>query len=532
MHDILEVLPYGMHCFIYADDIFILVEAPTVPMVKNKIEASVSKLETLCKEWHLNIAPLKSGYQDNKKTKCNQGFGVSQIGSKSCPSSQDLQCQYHPGFKIRTIGMNTKAGLSRLQTLQNNVLLFVFGLPRWTPIPVLHKILNDTNIPLRFDKRNISFFFKQFSAHETTAVSKSIVETDRAISNWRYDRLPCGATLDMYTRLINLSLSDLIQIYIPESWEDHHNFVIRTDELECQQRDFDPGVIRRLYYEYRCSLHSEVVILATDASKNATGAATSAVNCSLPTKLQGSIPTVNSVFTGEALAMVLAISNYVREFKDYILLTYSMSNLTTLKNLNFQSPKSSLFLAKTIAKALNKCKSLELVYSPAHVGIRENEWADSVARDAQVSPQIYNFVSPEDAISACFKIIRLAQTEEWGKSKYCNKYTWLREFNYKKINFSRSSEVLIFRFLSRSLPLNTILYKCRLIDSPNCAVCQTPETWKHFVLICPQFENARDSLRSNLGCIPLSLDWISDFSFCGRLKSRDICAFLVSSSRF
>ncbi|GBN47581.1 hypothetical protein AVEN_44714-1 [Araneus ventricosus] len=86
--------------------------------------------------------------------------------------------------------------------------------------------------------------------------------------------------------------------------------------------------------------------------------------------------------------MILAISNYVREFKDYILLTDSMSNITALKNLNFKSPKCSLFLAKIIAEALKKCKTLELVYSPAHVGIRENEWADSVARDARVSPRM------------------------------------------------------------------------------------------------------------------------------------------------
>ncbi|GBL80930.1 hypothetical protein AVEN_103713-1 [Araneus ventricosus] len=127
------------------------------------------------------------------------------------------------------------------------------------------------------------------------------------ISNWRYNRLPCGATLDKYSRLINLSLSDLIQINIPESWEDHQNFVIRTDELEFQQRVLDPGVIKRLYRECRSSLHSDVVILATDASKNATGVAIATINCSLPTELQGSIPTVNSVFTGEALAMVLAM---------------------------------------------------------------------------------------------------------------------------------------------------------------------------------------------------------------------------------
>ncbi|GBM37742.1 hypothetical protein AVEN_179822-1 [Araneus ventricosus] len=162
--------------------------------------------------------------------------------------------------------------------------------------------------------------------------------------------------------------------------------------------------------------------------------------------------------------------------------------------------------AKIIAEALNKCKSLELVYSPTHVGIGENEGADSVVRDALVSPRIYDFVSPEDAISACSKIIRLTQTEEWAKSKYCNKYTWLEEFNYKKISFSRSNEVLIFRFLSRSLALNTILYKCHLIDSPNCAACQTPETWEHFVLTCPQFENAR--LSSFKSWLHSSLSWL------------------------
>ncbi|GBO22872.1 hypothetical protein AVEN_60456-1 [Araneus ventricosus] len=283
--------------------------------------------------------------------------------------------------------MNIKAGLSRLQTLQNNVLCFVFGLPRWAPIPVLHKISNDTNIQLRFDKRNISFFFKQFSDCEITAVSKSIVETNSMISNWRYDRLPCGATLDKYPQLINLSLSDLIQIYIYQNLGKITKIsLFALAELEFQQLVLDPGVIKQLYYEYRSSLHSDAVILAADASKNATGVAIAAINCSLPTELQKSIPTVNSVFTGEALAMVLAISNYVREFKDYILLTDSMSNLTALKNLNFQSLKCSLFLAKIIAEALNKCKSLELVYSLAHVGIRENEWADSVARDALVSP--------------------------------------------------------------------------------------------------------------------------------------------------
>ncbi|GBL80928.1 hypothetical protein AVEN_103712-1 [Araneus ventricosus] len=201
-------LPDGVHCFICADDIFILVEAPTVPMVKNKIEASVSKLETWCKEWHLNIAPLKckvinfstrispvnfpvcfsgecipwsnnvrflgiiflltflfgcilTSWLSRHQKKLNAikvlvspRWGAKAVHLLRVCNACIIQALEFGAFAI---GMNTKAGLSRLKTLQNNALRFVFGLPRWTPIPVLHKISNETNIQLRFDKRNISF---------------------------------------------------------------------------------------------------------------------------------------------------------------------------------------------------------------------------------------------------------------------------------------------------------------------------------------------------------------------------------------
>ncbi|GBN72300.1 hypothetical protein AVEN_120307-1 [Araneus ventricosus] len=315
MHDILEVLPDGVHCFIYADDIFILVEAPTVPTVKNKIEASVSKLETWWKKWHSNIAPLKCKV-------INFSTRISPVNFPVCFSGECIPWSNN----VRFLGI-----------LSSNL-----------------------SFRLHIDQLVIKTS-KKLNAIKVLASSR-----------W-------GAKAVHLLRVCNACIIQALEFGAFAI--DHKNFVIRTDELEFQQRVLDPGAINRLYYEYRSSLHSDVVILATDAYKNATGVAIAAVNCSFPTELQGSIPTINSVFTGEALAMVLANSNYVREFKDYILLTDSMSNLTTLKN--------SLFLAKIIAEALNKFQSLELVYSPTHLGITENEWEDSVARDALVSSRIY-----------------------------------------------------------------------------------------------------------------------------------------------
>ncbi|GBM26168.1 hypothetical protein AVEN_85124-1 [Araneus ventricosus] len=125
-----------------------------------------------------------------------------------------------------------------------------------------------------------------------------------------------------------------------------------------------------------------MIILASDASKSTNATAIAAVNFSTKVIFKGSIHNINSVFTGEGLALALAISKFTCEFQDYMILTDSKSNLSALSNINFHSPKITLFLARVIAHALSICKSLQLVYTPAHVGIYENECADTIAKNA------------------------------------------------------------------------------------------------------------------------------------------------------
>lgn len=144
---------------------------------------------------------------------------------------------------------------------------------------------------------------------------------------------------------------------------------------------------------------------------------------------------------------------------------------------------------------------MELIYTPAHVGTAENERADSLAKKALTSPNICDWISPEDARLACFKIVRQKQNVVWENSKYYDKYRWLYDFNFNKLNLSRNNEVLIFQLISRTLPVNAILHKCQLIDSSNCMHCQVPETCEHVVLSCPKYETARDSLQDAYHCL-------------------------------
>ncbi|GBN08222.1 hypothetical protein AVEN_270857-1 [Araneus ventricosus] len=113
--------------------------------------------------------------------------------------------------------MTNKAGYAALQIIQNNTLQFVFGLPWWTPLPILYKISNEINMKLRFDRKNMAFFVNQFSALRIHSCIWFNNEVNSIISNQVFNSLPCGATLEKYSRLENLSLDRIIPIMVPVS---------------------------------------------------------------------------------------------------------------------------------------------------------------------------------------------------------------------------------------------------------------------------------------------------------------------------
>ncbi|GBM64644.1 hypothetical protein AVEN_91712-1 [Araneus ventricosus] len=330
-------------------------------------------------------------------------------------------------YGAHAIGMTNKASFSSLQTIHNQVITFCFGLPRWTPIPILHKISRELNITLRFDKRFLSFFIKQFSAKDFSAVSSSVSKIISVVSNYIFSRLPCGAN----SNLVNLDVYKIILTSLPVSWED---FSIRTQDFDFQQRSLVLNVIKHQFSEFRSCLPSDMIILATDVLKSANATAIAAVNFSTKVIFKGSIHNINSIFTGEGLALVLAISKFICEFKDYLILTDSKSNLSALLNINFHSPKITLFLARVIAHALTISKSLQLVYSPVHVEIYENECAGMIAKNALNSPCFLDWISPEDSTSECYKIICKSQNDIWQQFKYCVQFRWLDDFNFRKLS--------------------------------------------------------------------------------------------------
>ncbi|GBO16479.1 hypothetical protein AVEN_173734-1 [Araneus ventricosus] len=141
---------------------------------------------------------------------------------------------------------------------------------------------------------------------------------------------------------------------VPVMWDDCKHFVIRTHDLDFQQRNLDLSIINLMFSEFKSLLPPDRIILATDASKHENSTEIVPINYSSDVIIKGTIHNINSAFSGEGFAITLTVMNFVQENKNYLI-------LTALKYLNFHSPKSSLFLARAIFNALKLCSSLELI---------------------------------------------------------------------------------------------------------------------------------------------------------------------------
>ncbi|GBO36817.1 hypothetical protein AVEN_250387-1 [Araneus ventricosus] len=115
---------------------------------------------------------------------------------------------------------------------------------------------------------------------------------------------------------------------------------------------------------------------------------------------------MNSVFTAEGYAILIAIERFIQEAdKSYILCSDSLSVLKSLESLHRKSPTISLQIGSAIIRAIPRNTAIKLVWVPAHMGITINEQADEAARAARISDvNIYPCISTEDLRKVIFRV--------------------------------------------------------------------------------------------------------------------------------
>ena len=140
----------------------------------------------------------------------------------------------------------------------------------------------------------------------------------------------------------------------------------------------------------------------------------------------------------------------------------------------------------------------------AHCGIHGNEVADRAANLAHLNNQsARSYLSKEELYTMLEEMFSTHWTQTWRNgvllsSKGKHLYNMQREItnnSWMKIE-SRKIECGITRLRLGHAGVNVHLNRFEMTDSPLCSVCNTPETIEHFIMKCPAYQQARDTLRT------------------------------------
>jgi hypothetical protein len=159
----------------------------------------------------------------------------------------------------------------------------------------------------------------------------------------------------------------------------------------------------------------------------------------------------------------------------------------------------------------NLSYKLQLQRVPGHVGIEGNEKADQAAKEAATDLQEGSWQTNLKSArsNAIYQAIKQQWQKEWENDRETARS--LRHMTkssntkppshiYDKLGNKRKHIAWIAQLRTGHCSLNQYLARFKIVDDATCPECnETTETVKHFLLVCPKYERARDRMRRKVG---------------------------------
>jgi ribonuclease HI len=273
---------------------------------------------------------------------------------------------------------------------------------------------------------------------------------------------------------------------------------------QIEKKIFSPIQSKILTMEY-INKFLDFLHIYTDGSKQDNNRTASAVYIpEFDIKIDKRIPDECSVFTSELTAIILALK-WITEFKpsNIVLFSDSLSCLFALQNLQKHIQKNALFkeIAILITEIFYNDTKIILTWIPSHINLKENDKVDYIAKNATLSNEIQ--INIPLNLNEINKEI-LIHFQSYWKTIYNNnnKGIFFRtiETDFDKIQpinmTNRHMEKTIFRLKTGHCLLNSHLHRIGLHDSGFCEFCNEPETVKHYLLDCLNYQNYQEEIIS------------------------------------
>ena len=196
-----------------------------------------------------------------------------------------------------------------------------------------------------------------------------------------------------------------------------------------------------------------------------------------------------TIYAAELAAINLAVNWLIDQDTptSAVIFTDSLSLLNSLKVQKSNShPVAMTHLLDCISKL--EAKTI-FAWIPSHVGVRGNEYVDSLAKQGTAREKVELFVAPEfkNEYSNIDIYIESLWQREYSTNNTGTAYRSLEPLVSGKLKFTdrcRKKETMITRLRLGKCSLKKYLYDIKAHPDGLCSSCQVPETIEHLLLEC------------------------------------------------
>uniref|UniRef100_A0A3Q3BE46 Reverse transcriptase domain-containing protein n=1 Tax=Kryptolebias marmoratus TaxID=37003 RepID=A0A3Q3BE46_KRYMA len=548
INDVFRDIGKDMGCSLFADDGAVWKRGKNVDFIVRKIQEVIIEIENWALQWGFRFSvdktkvmiftqkkinkeiKLKLYKQELEQVKCVKFLGlwfdeklkwhihIKKIVDKCKKILNIMRClvgsdwgadrkslkQIYAGmirsnidFGCLVYSAAAKTHLVKLDTIQNQALRLCTGAFKTTPVAALEIEMGEMPLDLRRTKLEINYWLNLQGNnvdHPTLEILNPCWEKEKKelrsygwsiknkIEKFKMNKLEISQTTPV---------SIIPPWILPEAKVDMSVMEKKLDKSCIIDRDLVQLYLNK-YYQY--------IQIYTDASKITEKTGIAFVVPEFNIKIGKRITDGTSVYTGEMLAILLALQ-WVEEIKPLktIICSDSSSALLSIKNNQTDSRMDILLeIYHTLFRIQNMGMMVIFVWVPAHIGVDGNEKADKMAKRAIKNPvSITVKISKSEGKSIAKENLMKVWQKRWDEDK---KGRWFYKIQGKvgeKRNGrrNRKEERVITRLRFGHTGLNYTLFKIQKHKTGKCDYCDKYETIEHVILECHKYEAERGYMK-------------------------------------
>ena len=394
-------------------------------------------------------------------------------------------------------GSARESYLKVLNSIHHQGLRLCLGALRTSPVQSLYAEAGEPSLANRRLRLSLSYYVKIYSELENPAY-KCIFD-DRLSEEYKKAPgciPPFGLRTRPHAQEAGIDLGVICDF--PKFSEDPHWTYITPEvrfDLASYRKENTNSLVYKGLYGSLCENYPKHEKIFTDGSKTANGVGASAVHLAdVVQKSNKHLPTDSSVYTAELCALNLALEMIrTSRGKKFIIFSDSLSALEAISLRNLNHPELLDFF-ETYTKLKKKKRDIILAWVPGHVGIKGNELADAEAKRAAEAavPAPFNILPFTDLKRKIHCYTNNLWQKEWDENvnnKLYEARPTLSE-SLPSLGGNRKENVVLTRLRIGHTYL-THSYLLRGEEAPWCTSCQEPQTVKHILITCKEFNEIR-----------------------------------------